>query len=85
MFPLATLQVHKWVNVESMMKACLVGPLVTAVGKTTTTSSSTGQPQNTNSTVGRSTRTNTLNVPKPLMIIDGEGIRMIMQDRCYTP
>ena len=81
MFP--HLQVHKWVNVENMMKACFVGPLVTSGSTTTTTttattstsSTSSSTAQNTNNDAATSIRTcraNSLSVPKPIMIVDGK-------------
>lgn len=77
------MQVHKWVNVENMMKACFVGPLVTSGSSSTTTttasSASTSTAQNTNNTAptsstnsGRTSRANSLSVPKPIMIVDGK-------------
>ena len=84
MFPHFVMQVHKWVNVENMMKACFVGPLVTSGSSSTTTtttasSASTSTAQNTNNTAptsstnsGRTSRANSLSVPKPIMIVDGK-------------
>lgn len=78
-------QVHKWVNVENMMKACFVGPLVdgsvngssinTVVA---TTSNGSGDSSNTNSTGGKTLpRMSTLGVPTPIMVVDGEECNII--------
>lgn len=62
------LQVHSWVNVESTLKACLVGPLVANSPNT----------QRRNSSIimlnaARLRRESaTLTVPKPKMITDGK-------------
>lgn len=74
-------EVHKWVKVESMMKACFVGPLVTSgtslTSGSSTSSNSSSTTQNTNTTTSTTTatprpaRVNSLSVPKPIMIVDG--------------
>lgn len=62
------LQVHSYVNVESTLKACLVGPLVENSPNT--------QRRNNASIVSKGVQlrkdSSNLTVPKPIMIRDGK-------------
>ena len=63
-----SLQVHNWVNVESTLKACVVGPLVASSPNT--------QRKNTSNIIKNAAKhrkeSATLNVAKPIIIPDGE-------------